>query len=104
MLRIAAALAVAERDGLSPDTRTALEAAEADLRRVRRAGFEDRAALEAGFSAAQPALLRLAEEAERLDRALAALARQRPLEAAFAADRAVFAEAFAAAYAGEVAA
>ncbi|MFF8799568.1 MULTISPECIES: hypothetical protein [unclassified Methylobacterium] len=104
MLRIAAALAIAERDGLSPQTQAALEAAEADLRRVRRAGFEDRAALAAGFAAAESALLRLAEEAGRLERALAALDRQRPLEAAFAADRAVFAEALTAAYAGEAAA
>ena len=103
MLRIAAALAIAERDGLSPQTQAALEAAEADLRRVRRAGFEDRAALTAGFAAAASALLRLAEEAGRLERALAALDRQRPLEAAFAADRAVFAEALKAAYAGEAA-
>ena len=104
MLRIAAALRIAERDGLTPEAQAALEAAEADLRRVRRAGFEDRAALAAGFAAAETALLRLTEEAERLERALAALARQRPLDAAFAADRSVFAAAFAAAYAGEAAA
>ncbi|MEH3143817.1 MAG: hypothetical protein PGN34_00290 [Methylobacterium frigidaeris] len=101
MLRIAAALRIADRDGLAPEARAALEAAEADLRRVRRAGFEDRAGLAAGFAAAEAALLRLAEEAGRMERALAALARQRPLDAAFAADRAVFADAFAAAYAGE---
>ncbi|MCP1546762.1 MULTISPECIES: hypothetical protein [Methylorubrum] len=104
MLRIAAALRIAERDGLTPEVRAALEAAEADLRRVRRAGFEDRAALTAGFAAAQAALLRLTEEADRLERALAALARQRSLDVAFAADRSVFAAAFAAAYAGEAAA
>ena len=104
MLRIAAALRIAERDGLAPETRAALEAAEADLRRVRRAGFEDRTALAAGFAAAETALLRLAEEAGRLERALAGLARQRPLDTAFAADRSVFAGAFAAAYAGEAAA
>ncbi|KQQ14603.1 hypothetical protein ASF53_08165 [Methylobacterium sp. Leaf123] len=104
MLRIAAALRIAERDGLTPEVRAALDAAEADLRRVRRAGFEDRAALNAGFAAAQAALLRLTEEAARLERALAGLARQRPLDAAFAADRSVFAAAFAAAYAEEAAA
>ena len=104
MLRIAAALRIGERDGLDPATRDALEAAEADLRRVRRAGFEERTALAAGFASAETALLRLAEEAGRLERALAALARQRPLDAAFAADRSVFAAAFAAAYAGEAAA
>jgi hypothetical protein len=103
MLRIAAALRIAERDGLAPQARAALEAAEADLRRVRRAGFEDRAAVAAGFAAAEGALLRLAGETERLERALAALGRQRPLEATFAADRAVFAEALVSAYAGEAA-
>ncbi len=103
MLRIAAALRVPERDGLAPATRTALDDADADLRRVRRAGFEDRAAVAAGFAAAEAALLRLTEETRRLERALGGLDRQRPLEAAFAADRAVFAEALAAAYAGETA-
>jgi hypothetical protein len=81
-----------------------LEAAEADLRRMRRSGFEDRAALARGFAAAETALLRLAAETGRLERALAGLARQRPLDAAFAADRSLFAAAFAAAYAGEAAA
>jgi hypothetical protein len=104
MLRIAAALRIAERDGLDPETRAVLEAAEADLRRMRRSGFEDRAALARGFAAAETALLRLAEEAGRLERSLAGLARQRPLDAAFAADRSLFAAAFAAAYAGEAAA
>ncbi len=104
MLRIAAALRITERNGLDAAARAALEAAEADLRRVRRAGFDDHAALAAGFGSAQTALLRLAEEAERLERALAALARQRPLDATFAADRSLFAEAFAAAYAAEAAA
>jgi hypothetical protein len=103
MLRIAAALRIADRDGLAPEARAALDAAEADLRRVRRAGFDDRAGLAAGFAATEAALLRLAEEAGRLERALAALARQRPLDDAFAADRAVFAGALAAAYAGEAA-
>ena len=103
MLRIAAALRVAERDGLAPATRTALDDADADLRRVRRAGFEDRAAVATGFAAAEAALLRLTEETRRLERALGGLDRQRPLEAAFAADRAVFAEALAAAYVGETA-
>lgn len=104
MLRIAAALRIAERDGLDPETRAVLEAAEADLRRMRRSGFEDRAALARGFAAAETALLRLAEEAGRLERSLAGLARQRPLDAAFAADRSLFAAAFVAAYAGEAAA
>lgn len=104
MLRIAAALRIRERDGLSAEARAALDAAEADLRRVRRAGFEDLAGLTAGFAAAESALLRLAEETVRLERALAALARRHPLDRGFAADRAVFAEAFSAAYAGEAAA
>lgn len=104
MLRIAATLRIAERDGLGPETRAALEAAEADLRRVRRAGFEDRTALAAGFAAAETALIRLSEEADRLERALAGLARQHPLDAAFVADQSVFAAAFAAAYTGEAAA
>ncbi|KQT59686.1 hypothetical protein ASG52_20070 [Methylobacterium sp. Leaf456] len=104
MLRIAAALRILERDGLSEKTRAALDAAEADLRRVRRAGFEDRAGLTAGFAAAETALLRVAEETARLERALAGLARQHPPDAGFEADRAVFAEALSAAYAGEAAA
>lgn len=104
MLRIAAALRLVERDGLSPEARAALDAAEADLRRVRRAGFEDRAGLTAGFAAAEAALLRVAEETARLERALTALARQHPLDAGFEADRAVFAAALSAAYAGEAAA
>lgn len=103
MLRIAAALRLAERDGLSPETRAVLDAAEADLHRVRRAGFEDRARLAAGFAAIETALLRIAEETGRLERALDGLARQHPLEPAFLADRAVFADAFAAAYAEEAA-
>lgn len=104
MLRIAAALHILERDGLSTQARAALDAAEADLRRVRRAGFEDRAELTAGFAAAETALLRVAEETARLERALAGLARQHPLDVGFEADRAVFAEALSAAYAGEAAA
>ncbi|PIK73224.1 hypothetical protein CS379_09620, partial [Methylobacterium frigidaeris] len=102
MLRIAAALRVpAEAEGLPPEARTALAAALVDIRRVRRAGFDDPDRLAAGFAAADAALLRLAEEAGRLARAVAGLARQRPLDAAFATDRDVFANAFAEAYAAE---
>ncbi|MCF4129583.1 hypothetical protein [Methylobacterium sp. SyP6R] len=102
MLRIAAALRVpAEAEGLSPEARDALAAARADIRRIRRAGFDDPDRLAAGFAAADAALLRLAEEAGRLARAIAGLARQRPLDAAFATDRDVFADAFAEAYAAE---
>jgi hypothetical protein len=104
MLRIAAALRIADRDALPEAVRGALEAAEADLRRVRRAGFDDRAGLSAGFAAAEPALLRLAEAAADLERSLDGLARHRPLDALFPADRDIFAVAFAAAYAGEAAA
>ncbi|MDP4022887.1 hypothetical protein Q8W71_09660 [Methylobacterium sp. NEAU 140] len=105
MLRIAAALRLAGGAAdLPAAARAALAAAEADLRRVRRAGFDDRARLEAGFAAAQDALLRLSAEADRLDRALAALDRQRPLDAAFAADRAAFAAVLTAAYAADAAA
>ncbi|WP_232629924.1 hypothetical protein [Methylobacterium sp. Leaf118] len=104
MLRIAAALRLTERAGLSPETRAVLEAAEADLRRVRRAGFDDRDGLALGFAAVEAALLRVAEETGRLARALDGLARQQPLETAFVADRVVFADAFKAAYAGEAAA
>ncbi|SFU50730.1 hypothetical protein SAMN02799631_01006 [Methylobacterium sp. 174MFSha1.1] len=102
MLRIAAALRVpADADGLAPEMRDALAAALADSRRVRRAGFDDPARLAAGFAAADAALLRLAEEAGRLARAIDSLARHRPLDAAFAADRDVFARTFAEAYAAE---
>ncbi|TGE01746.1 hypothetical protein [Methylobacterium nonmethylotrophicum] len=102
MLRIAAALRVpAEAEGLSPEVGRALAAALADIRRVRRAGFDDPDRLAAGFAAADAALLRLAEETGRLARAIAGLARHRPLEAAFAADRQVFAQTFAQAYAAE---
>ncbi len=102
MLRIAAALRVpAEAEGLSPEARTTLAAALADIRRVRRAGFDDPTRLAAGFAAADAALLRLTEEAGRLARAIAGLARQRPLDAAFATDRGVFADVFAEAYAAE---
>ncbi|MFY9290562.1 MAG: hypothetical protein WAP03_07685 [Methylorubrum rhodinum] len=104
MLRIAAALRILERDALSDEARATLDAAEADLRRVRRAGFEDRAGLTAGFAAAETALLRVAEETGRLERALAALARQHPLDIGFEADRTVFAAALSAAYAREAAA
>ncbi|MGU3538032.1 hypothetical protein [Methylobacterium sp. A54F] len=104
MLRIAAALRLAAADDLSPEVRAALAAAEADLKRVRRAGFDDRARVEAGFAAADAALLRLAAEVGRLERSLDALGRQRPLAAAFAADRSVFAETLSAAYADEAAA
>ncbi|SEP50700.1 hypothetical protein SAMN04487843_13923 [Methylobacterium sp. ap11] len=102
MLRIAAALRVpAEAKGLPPEARDTLVAARADIRRIRRAGFDDPDRLAAGFAAADAALLRLAEEAGRLARAIAGLARQRPLDAAFATDRDVFAKAFAEAYAAE---
>ncbi len=102
MLRIAAALRVpAEAEGLSPEARDALAAARADIHRIRRVGFDDPARLAAGFAAADAALLRLAEEANRLARAVAGLARQRPLERAFETDRDVFARAFAEAYAAE---
>jgi hypothetical protein len=107
MLRIAAALRLPAGDELradAPAVREALAKAEADLKKVRRAGFDDRAGLTAGFAAAEAALLRLADEIARLERALTILARQRPLETAFAADRATFAETFAAAYGAEAAA
>ncbi len=87
--------------GPVPRGRDALAAARADIRRIRRAGFDDPDRLAAGFAAADAALLRLAEEAGRLARAIAGLARQRPLEVAFATDRDVFADAFAEAYAAE---
>jgi hypothetical protein len=102
MLRIAAALRVpADAEDLAPEVRSTLAAALADIRRVRRAGFDDPDRLAAGFAAADAALLRLAEEAGRLARAIAGLARQRPLDSAFAADRDVFARTFADAYAAE---
>ncbi|MCJ2046678.1 hypothetical protein MKK58_19360 [Methylobacterium sp. J-078] len=105
MLRIAAALRVpADADGLGPEVRAALAAALSDIRRVRRAGFDDPDRLAAGFAQADTALLRLAEEVGRLQRAVAALDRQRPLAPAFAADRDVFARTFARAYASEAAA
>ncbi|KQP40062.1 hypothetical protein ASF49_21405 [Methylobacterium sp. Leaf104] len=105
MLRIAAALRVpADAEGLGPEVRDALAAAVADIRRVRRAGFDDPDLLTAGFARADAALLRLAEEVARLQRAVATLARQRPLAPAFASDRDVFARTFARAYAPEAAA
>lgn len=104
MLRIAAALRVpADAEGLEPEVRGALAAALTDLRRVRRAGFDDPDRVTAGFAAADAALLRLADEIGRLGRALAGLAGERPLEAAFAADRAIFARTLAEAYAAEAA-
>lgn len=103
MLRIAAALRLADGDALDADLRAAIEAAEADLRRVRRAGFEDRARVVSGFAAAEAALLRLSAETVRLEEAIASLGRRRPLDETFAADRSVFSAAFGAAYAGETA-
>ncbi|AWB25297.1 hypothetical protein DA075_30705 [Methylobacterium currus] len=105
MLRIAAALRVpADAEGLAPEMRDTLAAALADIRRVRRAGFDDPDRLASGFATADAALLRLAEEAGRLARAIAGLSRNRPLDAAFAADREVFARIFAEAYAAEASA
>lgn len=102
MLRIAAALRVpAEAEGLAPETRDALAAARADIRRVRRAGFDDPARLAEGFAAADSALVRLAGEIDRFQRAIARLVRHRPLEPAFTADRDIFAKTFAQAYVAE---
>jgi hypothetical protein len=106
MLRIAAALRLAATglaDDLDAEAQAALREAEADLRRIRRAGFDDRARVASGFAAMDAALVRLAEETGRFVRAAEALDRRQALDAAFAADRAVFAQAFAAAYAGEAA-
>jgi hypothetical protein len=106
MLRIAAALRLAATglaDDLDAEAQAALREAEADLRRIRRAGFDDRARVASGFAAMDAALVRLAEETGRFVRAAEALDRRQGLDAAFAADRAVFAQAFAAAYAGEAA-
>jgi BMFP domain-containing protein YqiC len=82
--------------------RAALQAAEADLKRVRRSGFDgDRAALAAGFAAVDETLVRTAEEVAALIRAMQNLEARRPLPEIFAADRRIFAETLTQAYAGE---
>lgn len=103
MVRIAAALRLPSAAVADPRVAAALRAAEADLKRVRRAGFEDRAALATAFAALDDTLVRALEEMGAFTRAVLALGVRRPLPDAFEADRAVFAESFAAAYAGEFA-
>lgn len=98
MIRIAAALRIGSRDG---DGRVAdaLKAAEADIRRVRRAGFDDREALARAFADLDDVLLRAGEEIAAFTQAVTALSARRPLAAAFGADRPVFADALTHAYA-----
>lgn len=92
---------------LSPETTdvrvaAALQAGEADLKRVRRAGFDaDRPNLAAAFAAVDETLVRIADETSALIRALDALEARRPLSGTFEADRLAFAEAFGRVYLGE---
>ena len=102
MVRIAAALRI---DASTADERVAaaLAAAEAEIRRVRRAGFEDRARLADAFSQVDEVLVRAAREVASFVGAVEKLAGSRPLTHRFEADRAVFADALTRAYAEEFA-
>ncbi|GEL43758.1 hypothetical protein MEX01_43490 [Methylorubrum extorquens] len=82
------------------ELRAALQAGEADLKRVRRAGFDcDRAALSAAFAAVDEILVRVAEEVALLIRAIHSLDAPQPLSEIFAADLSIFAETLTQAYA-----
>lgn len=98
MIRIAAALRIGSEghDGRVAD---ALKAAAADIKRVRRAGFDDREALARAFAGLDDVLLRAAGETVAFTEAVAGLAARGPLVARFAADRPVFAAALTHAYA-----
>lgn len=101
MVGIAACLRLSPE---STDIRVAeaLQGGEADLKRVRRAGFDaDRSTLAAAFAAVDETLVRIADEMAALIRAMDALEARRSLSDTFRADRLAFAETFSRVYVGE---
>lgn len=102
MVRIAAALRLAGTGSADPRVAALLASAEADLRRVRRAGFDARReTLAAGFAAADDALADAKIALDAFAAAVGGLAARRPLEDRFEADLPVFAETFRQAYLAE---
>ena len=102
MIRIAAVLRL-DADAKDARVADALATGEADLKRVRRAGFGDRAALASAFARVDGLLVDVAREIEVFAASTETLSRARPLAAVFEVDRATFAEALGHAYATEAA-
>lgn len=103
MLKIAAALRLAGRPAADERVAAILAAAEADIKRVRRSGFDgDRATLAASFAEVDDILVRASEEMMSFIRAADSAAKSAPLAATFLADRELFAAAFHTAYIGKV--
>jgi hypothetical protein len=98
MIRIAATLRVGDKTFDDPAVVTLLAAAEAEIGRVRRAGFDNRAELAEAFAKVDEALISVSDEIERFRSAAARPVRGRLCADRFPEDRAFFSAAFTDAY------
>jgi len=103
MIRIAAALRM-DAGAIDQDSRlkSLLSEAEADMARVRRAGFDvERAALADAFAHVDETLVRVRDETTAFTAAVSSVARRQPLPQRFEHDRALFAATLTKAYGEE---
>jgi hypothetical protein len=98
MIRIAAALRLSTQAFENPEIAALLQAAESDIKKVRRAGFDDREALARAFAEVDDALIAVADEVDRFSTASAAVDRKTSLSESFMQDRGFFSEALKEAY------
>jgi hypothetical protein len=98
MIRIAATLRLGAKSFDDPAVAKLLAAAEADIGRIRRAGFDDRKTLAAAFAKVDEALISVRDEIERFASAAANPVNGRLPADRFPEDRAFFSAAFTEAY------
>jgi hypothetical protein len=98
MIRIAAMLRLEGRNFENPKLVAMLKAAEADIRKVRRAGFEDREALAKAFALVDETLARVAGE---IDRFRASAEKSADIAQRFEEDSKIFSAALMQAYLGQ---
>lgn len=98
MIRIAATLRMGQKQLDDPAVITLLAAAEADIGRVRRAGFDDREELARAFAKVDEALISVSDEVEHFRSAATRPAKGRPYVDRFPEDRAFFSAALMDAY------
>lgn len=98
MIRIAAALRFSKQAFDNPEIVALLQVAESDIKKVRRAGFDDREALARAFAEVDDTLIAVADEVDRFSTASAAVDRKKSLSESFAQDRVFFSEALKEAY------
>jgi hypothetical protein len=98
MVKIAATLRFGGKSFDDPAVAELLAAAQADIGRVRRAGFDDRETLAAAFAKVDEALISVSDEIERFTSAAAKPVKGRLPADRFPEDRAFFSAAFTDAY------